>query len=184
VRAVAASRWPVVTGVGHEIDFTLVDFASDRRAPTPSAAAEIVAPDVEALRYGVSLFQQRAHTAIQTQLDSLRETLGSQQRALRHLSPQARIRNARQRVDDLALRLQRAMTGHLASTRQRLAIQEGTLRANSPLAILARGYAIVTRAEDGKRLTDAQDAAPGTDVVIQLNRGSLRADVKSQTLEK
>ncbi len=182
VRAVAASRWPIVTGVGHEIDFTLVDFASDRRAPTPSAAAEMITPEIESLRYSVEVLQERAQNAMQNHLDELRDDLRAYERSLRHLSPYVRIQNYRQRVDDLTMRLQRGMVGNLNSARQRLNTQEIALRANSPLAILSRGYAIVTRAGDGKRLTNAQDAAPGVDVVIQLDKGSLRAAVKSQEL--
>ncbi len=180
VRAVAASRWPIVTGVGHEIDFTLVDFASDRRAPTPSAAAEMITPEIESLRYSVEVLQERAHNAMQNHLEELRDDLNASERSLRHLSPYVRIQNYRQRVDDLTMRLQRGMVGHLNTARQRLTTQEAALRANSPLAILSRGYAIVTRAGDGKRLTDAQDAAPGVDVVVQLDKGSLRAAVKSR----
>ncbi|MBZ0319337.1 MAG: exodeoxyribonuclease VII large subunit [Anaerolineae bacterium] len=182
VRAVAASRWPIVTGVGHEIDFTLVDFASDRRAPTPSAAAEMITPEIESLRYSVEVLQERVQNAMQNHLDELRDDLGAYERSLRHLSPYVRIQNYRQRVDDLTMRLQRGMVGNLNSARQRLNIQDAALRANSPLAILSRGYAIVTRAGDGKRLTNAQDAAPGVDILIQLDKGSLRAAVKSREL--
>jgi exodeoxyribonuclease VII large subunit len=184
VRAVAASRLPIVTGVGHEIDFTLVDFASDRRAPTPSAAVEMVTPEIESLHYSLEVLQERAYNAIQNRLEALRDDLNASQRSLRHLSPYTRIQNYRQRVDDLTMRLQRAMGGNLNTTRQRLNAQEAALRANSPLAILSRGYAIVTRAGDGKRLTDAQDAAPGIDVLIQLDKGSLRAAVKSREIEE
>ncbi|MCQ3931114.1 MAG: exodeoxyribonuclease VII large subunit [Chloroflexi bacterium] len=182
VRAVAASRWPIVTGVGHEIDFTLVDFASDRRAPTPSAAAEMITPQIDILRDSVEILWERAQNAMQNHLDELQDDLGAYERSLRHLSPYVRIQNYRQRVDDLTMRLQRGMVGNLNSARQRLNTQETALRANSPLAILSRGYAIVTRAGDGKRLSNAQDAAPGVDVVIQLDKGSLRAAVKSREL--
>lgn len=183
VRTVAASPIPIITGVGHEIDFTLVDFAADFRAPTPSAAAEVITQiTVDDLRYTIDTWQQRALDAMQTRIDEQRQTLTTQRRSLRHLSPQSAISNRRQRVDELSLRLQRGIQKQLTALRQQLTVQQTILQTGNPLAVLARGYAIVRRAGDGKQITDAIHADSGTNLDIQLHRGSLRATVKDRKL--
>jgi exodeoxyribonuclease VII large subunit len=181
VRAVAFSPIPIVTGVGHEIDNTLVDFAASQRAPTPSAAAELVAtPDLNGIRYILEGFQHRAYNALATKLSDLEKQLHIQQRAVKHLSPQGDIDNARQRTDDLHARLERAASARVNHSRQQLATVQASLRSNDPLSILGRGYAVVTRGGDGKRLTSARDAAPGTALHIQLHDGTLQASVKGR----
>ncbi|NDJ84780.1 MAG: exodeoxyribonuclease VII large subunit [Chloroflexi bacterium] len=180
VRAVVAAPLPVVTGVGHEIDFTLADFASDHRAPTPSAAAEETTPDIVELARGLRLNQQRSLGAISALLEAYGDDLSGIRQVMRHLSPQKPIENYRQRVDGLAMRLQREMLGLLSTARDRLTARQSALEAASPAAILARGYAIVTRTDDGERLLDADDVAPGTLVHIQLYRGELRAKVQDR----
>ncbi len=181
VRAVAASRIPVVTGVGHEIDFTLVDFAADLRTPTPSAAAEIMTPDGDALRYTVRQWSAQMNSAINTRLDDQRSQVNGQLRLLARLSPDRSIENARQRVDDLAARLALHVQHHLARRRDRLAAQARALTSASPTAILKRGYAIVTRS-DGQRVTSAQHAAEGTLVQITLHDGRLVAQVREREI--
>jgi exodeoxyribonuclease VII large subunit len=182
-RVVADSRLPLVTGVGHEIDFTLVDFASDLRAPTPSAAAELVVPNIIELAQNLKAARQRGENAMVSILGEMRQDLAIQQRTLRHLSPAGDIRNARQRVDDVTLRLARGIRGRLVALHQELATQQASLRGSSPRAILARGYAIVTRAGDGKQISDAIDAAEGTMLDIRLHRGELKANVRERELE-
>ncbi|MFN3762543.1 MAG: exodeoxyribonuclease VII large subunit, partial [Anaerolineae bacterium] len=148
-RAVAASRIPVVCGVGHETDFSLADFAADRRAPTPSAAAELATPDRAELRQQVRAFQNRLSRALEADLSRRRERVREQVRALRRLSPALRLAQARQRLDDLTERAGRAIRHQIAVRRERLAGLAGRLEGVSPLATLERGYAIVRRAADG-----------------------------------
>jgi exodeoxyribonuclease VII large subunit len=152
VRAVAASPIPVVSAVGHETDFTLCDLVADARAATPSQAAEIVVPDAG---------------AIGEYLDDADARMAS---ALERLVP-----DMRQRVDDL---LERAVGAVKASTTQRhelLAVNSAHLDALSPLATLARGYA-VARA-NGRALRSVDQAPPGSDVEIVLRDGALDAKV-------
>jgi len=175
--AVRASRIPVVTGVGHEIDFTIADFAADRRAPTPSAAAEIVTPDIEDLRATVAHSRERLLEAMQAGLDERRRRLEGEARFLATLSPLRRIDNARQRIDDLSGRGARACQQIVARQRERLDARRKALIAADPRAILARGYAIVERAGDGARLRRAADAAPGDTLDVHFAQGSLRAHV-------
>lgn len=112
-RAIAASAIPVVTGIGHEIDFTIADFVADRRAPTPSAAAELISPDGGALSHGLSHLRQRLVIAQRQLQVALVARLGSLERHLRLLHPEARLRQQAQRLDDLEGRLRRQMRGQL-----------------------------------------------------------------------
>lgn len=182
VRAVAASRIPVVVGVGHEIDYTLVDFAADMRAPTPSAAAEMVTPDGMLLRGEVRVWADRLHAAIAGRLRTERQQVTEQARWLARLSPDHAIQTARQRVDDLLGRGAVQLRHTLARQRDRLAAQVRALDAANPSALLGRGYTIVTRVHDGKRVTSAQDADAGTSVLIALHDGTLTASVRERAL--
>jgi len=178
VRAVVASRIPVVTGVGHEIDFTLVDFAADVRAPTPSAAAEVIAPDGPALRATVEAWSGRLAGQMAALLADHRAALGEQARLLDRLSPAVRVRNARQQVDDLLGRASARLRLDLERRRERLTAQVRALDSASPLRLLQRGYAIVTRTEDGARVTSVQHAAEDTSITITLHDGQLAATVR------
>jgi len=182
VRAVAESRIPVVTGVGHEIDFTLVDFAADQRAPTPSAAAELVTPDGTVLRTGIRMLSDRLTDAMQMQLDAHQQALGTTARWLERLSPTTRIQNSRQRVDDLVSRMETWMQYALARRRDHLTARARALDTANPEALLKRGYALVTRVGDGHRVSSAQEAAEGTLVQITLQDGDLIAQVRQRNL--
>ncbi|MEP0762940.1 MAG: exodeoxyribonuclease VII large subunit, partial [Chloroflexota bacterium] len=178
VRAVAASRIPVVTGVGHEIDFTLVDFAADVRAPTPSAAAEVITPDGPAMRATVEAWSGRLTGQMAALLADRRAALRGQTRLLERLSPAVRVRSARQQVDDLLGRAGARLRLDLERRRERLAAQARALDSANPLLLLRRGYAIVTRTEDGARVTSVQHAAEDTPVTITLHDGRLVATVR------
>ncbi|MBI5960752.1 MAG: exodeoxyribonuclease VII large subunit [Chloroflexi bacterium] len=180
VRAVAGSRLPVITGVGHEIDFTLVDFAADYRAPTPSAAAEILTPDGEALRNTIEIWRDQMAESIQACLDDQRQGIAQQTRWLGRLSPAHNIQTSRQRIDDLLSRAARSIENDLARQRERLASQTRALESASPLALLQRGYALVTRAGDGRRVSSVNDAAEGTLLHITLHDGRLTASVQKR----
>ncbi len=178
VRAVAASRIPVVTGVGHEIDFTLVDFAADRRAPTPSAAAELITPDALTLRTATRDLAARLARLMIALLQERRAAVRGQMRLLERMSPLVRIRNDRQRVDDLlaraTLRLQHSLHRH----RDRLAAQTRALENANPQTLLRRGYALLTRTDDGVRVTSAHQAPEHTSLEIALHDGRLTATVR------
>jgi len=181
-RAVAESVIPVVTGVGHEIDFTIVDFVSDLRAPTPSAGAELITPDSDVLRGSLYGLNAALENAMLGGLTLRRGTIEDHARTLRHLSPERTIQNARQRLDTFSARMATATASRLKLQRERLNAISRALEAANPEALLSRGYAIVTRAGDGKRITDANDAAPGTGITITLGSGELRATVKERIL--
>jgi exodeoxyribonuclease VII large subunit len=177
VRAVAASRIPVVSGVGHEIDFSLTDFAADLRAATPSAAAELVTP---VTRDDLRAALDRAGVALATQVEALigeqRQSVEAAVARLRAVSPQARLDNARQRLDGLLARAEQATRTAIDLRRERAAGLGKALSAMNPQATLARGYAIV-RGADGSLIRRATDAPAGTQVSVRLSEGGLRATV-------
>lgn len=173
-RAVAASRIPVVTGVGHEIDFTIVDFVADRRAPTPSAAAEIATPNLDDLHYTLRTWDAALDSLMTARLTDLKGQVSAIGRTLGHLSPAGRIRTLRQRVDDLTERASSAEASHLRLQRERLTGQVKALEAANPAAILKRGYAIVRRAADEQPVTRAAQVQAGTELHIQFQDGEVK----------
>jgi exodeoxyribonuclease VII large subunit len=176
-RAILACQVPVVSGVGHEIDFTIADFAADVRAPTPSAAAELVVPDRAACLQTVARTSARLAVAMTRELRALESRCSSAAKRLRLADPGARLAQQRQRLDEVGLRLTRALTARVAAATHRFELASRGLNTVSPLATLARGFAIVTRAEDGALVTNAGQVAPGEDIEARLAHGHLRARV-------
>ena len=177
-RAVAGSRLPLICGVGHESDFSLADFAADLRAPTPSAAAEMVAPDRAELRAQVAGLALALTAALQIIIEEQRWRLAEQARALKHLSPAAQLAQARQRVDDLAARAEAATRHDLALRRERLGGLLGQLVGVSPLGTLERGYAIVRRREGGAVVRSVKQVAPGDALAVRVTDGEFEAEAK------
>ena len=178
-RAIAASRYPVITGVGHETDFTIADFVADLRAPTPSAAAELAVPDRQDLKAQVEGLAQRLALALQGQIDTQRWRVQTQAQALRHLSPLGRLLNLRQRLDDLNERAIRLMQHTIALRRERLRGATLALAGLSPLATLERGYAVVRHLGRDEIVRDAAQVAPGDRLEVQVRRG--RFTVRAET---
>jgi len=176
-RAIAASRVPVICGVGHETDFSLADFAADVRAPTPSAAAELVVPDRTELRAQVAGLLAGLVAAVQGALGEWRWGLAEQARALRHLSPAAQLVQARQRVDDLLGRAGAALRHNMTLRRERLSGAVGRLAGVSPLGTLERGYAVVRHRETGAVVGSVAQVASGDELDVHVADGSFEARV-------
>jgi exodeoxyribonuclease VII large subunit len=170
-RAIAASARPVISGVGHETDFTLADFAADLRAPTPTGAAAAATPDRLKLAGQVRSLRGRQALAIGQQLARDRQRLGHSQRLLTRLSPAAQIAGRRQQVDDLNLALQRQMRHRLALRRAELAGLQARLANLDPRAVLQRGYAIVYRQPTNQIVTSTQAVAAGDALRIVVADG-------------
>ena len=177
VRAVAESQIPVISAVGHEIDWALSDFAADLRAPTPSAAAELVSASRDeltnrlknALRYLTAGIQSRTR---QISLVLERFSAESMERTLRQKLQPLLIR-----LDDEKEELCTAMGNRLREYRHRLTLAEEKLKAGNPEAILSRGYSVVTM--NNRVLTDSTNAHPQDRIDIRLFKGRLAARVES-----
>jgi exodeoxyribonuclease VII large subunit len=174
-RVIAACRHPVVSGVGHETDFTIADFVADVRAPTPSAAAELSVPDQADLRQRIGAWAAQITGSVARQFGQMRQALDGQQQALQRLSPQARVDAHRQQVDDLTRQAGRALTHTLALRRTGLAGLQARLEALSPLATLERGYAIVRQADTDAVVRRVDQVHAGDDLSIRVSDGEFDA---------
>ncbi len=177
-RAVAACEIPVVTGVGHETDFTIVDFVADYRAPTPSAAAAAVVPDIGEVAGRVATMAERLCSLVEEGLYRRRERLAGLQRLLEQHSPVRRVAEFTQRVDEMAHRMSVTIRHALRVQRMRVEASADRLTALDPRLVLGRGYAIVRDRETGRVLSNAAHTAVDRDLVIRLHRGQLAARVR------
>jgi exodeoxyribonuclease VII large subunit len=175
VRAVAALHTPSIAGVGHETDFTLVDFAADLRAPTPSAAAELASPDKEELAQDVSRLRQRLDSCAEEVVMDRRNLLLSIETQLRAASPMSRLQNIRQSVDDHSRRADASIRGRLSIQRTRLDGMIRILQGVGPAQVLDRGYALVWREADGRLVRSKALAPAGTALRVQVADGAFTA---------
>jgi exodeoxyribonuclease VII large subunit len=182
-RAIAASAVPVITGVGHETDFTIADFAADLRAPTPTGAATLASPDGRELSAAVAGLLSQAERQLWGRLEVERARVENLALRLRRVSPAARLATDRQRVDDLTRRAGLAMAGRLRHERERLRGQQLRLTALDPRGVLARGYAIVTAA-DGAVICSVAQAAPGAAIAVRVADGAFGARVTPNAQER
>ncbi len=172
-RAIAASPVPVISAVGHETDVTIADFVADLRAPTPSAAAELVVAQRDELRLRVDELAGRALAGVEGALALRRARVQMLHRHLGVLSPAANVRRQAERLQGLRLRLM-AWWGLTRLVRQeRLRVLAGKLETLSPLGILARGYSICFTLPGRHVLKAAADVPVGSEVAVRLHRGEL-----------
>ncbi|OGO26974.1 MAG: hypothetical protein A2Z16_09655 [Chloroflexi bacterium RBG_16_54_18] len=177
-RAVAASRIPVISGIGHETDFTITDFVSDYRAPTPTAAAEIAVPDRIDLQNNLNSLSQTLTGLIEDRVAGARTRLAQYLSTLQVRSPVSEIRTDRQRVDDISRRLSSMLKHGLEIRGARLAGLSDRLISLSPQATLSRGYAVITQ-PDGSLLRSIIQLSVGSEVAVRLLDGSFDAAVKT-----
>jgi exodeoxyribonuclease VII large subunit len=178
-RAIFASAIPVVSAIGHETDYTIADLVADVRAATPSVAAELVSPDLIALRADVADLRRRLANAATAAVQEQRQRLGSAHQRLVWRSPQATIARQRQQVDDLAQRARLAVRGALSQRASRLEARRLQLQTLSPLTTLARGYALCYEPSTGVLVSAAEQVTPGSTVDVRLHRGVLRTEVRA-----
>ncbi len=178
-RAVFASPVPLISGVGHEIDTTIVDYVADLRAPTPSAAAELATTEIGALAGLIIDARVQLDLAMTEALDVRRRQLSEAMGVVTRADPRRRIARDRQAVDDLGRRIERAVGRTSALHRAELRGLQGRLNALNPRAVLARGYAVVRSAENDRVLTDPAQAPPNTRLRITLRDGDLHATTDS-----
>lgn len=172
VRAVAASEIPVVSAVGHETDFTLTDFASDKRAATPSQAAEIVVADANAYLNSVAELEKRLKNTVLNRLALSETTLERLQNSWVLLNPQRILEGRMQRFDFASVRLEQVFNAALTQKQHSCGVLAAKLDALSPLTVLARGYS-VTENTDGKIIRSIADVRWGDEIVTQVGDGNV-----------
>ncbi len=202
-RAIYASAIPVVSAVGHEIDFSISDFVADLRAPTPSAAAELISPDQQALKQKVTMLSNRLGQRSLSLLQQLSQKLDHLAHRLRQQHPGQRLaqhrkilQQARQRLLLAGTRIVPPRRQHLQELGRRLAQSakrivperrlilqnlKRTLNAVGPLPTLARGYAIVTDAKSGTAISSVKNVSPDQAVITQLHDGQIHSTVSNAT---
>jgi exodeoxyribonuclease VII large subunit len=181
-RAIVASAAPVISGVGHQTDFTIADFVADLRAPTPTAAAELATPDRADLMTDLNDLYQRLCRAAQSQTSAQRWQLKDLSARLDRRSPRARIQSDRQRLDEMARRAGVVLSHRLQLQQARLLGLERRLAALNPLAILQRGYAIVTQ-PNGALLRSVAQIAVGDPLRVRVSDGEFGVRVTPKTNE-
>lgn len=174
-RAIRVSRAPVISGVGHETDYTIADFAADLRAPTPSAAAELAVPDQWELRTTIAARRHRLVRLLEEMLTRDRAELEAQTQRLGRVSPRNRIDSARQEVDELLMRAKTCLRHGMALRGERLEGLGARLQSLSPLATLGRGYALVRDRETDQVITRVAQVRAGDELKVRVSDGEFGA---------
>ena len=175
-RAIARSTIPVISAVGHEIDFSISDLVADLRAPTPSAAAELVVQSRLELERHLDQLTLRLAAQMRSRLSLLQSRLYGLEKRLK--APDELVQMQWLRLEQLNLRLQQVMTGIIKQQNHKLELLLGRLGTLSPLAVLSRGYAIVKRKKTGEVLHDSIGLEAGDQLQIQLAVGEVTATVE------
>lgn len=178
-RAVAASRIPVISAVGHETDFTICDFVADLRAPTPSAAAELAVPDGDELLDIIEYNRARLRQSMITKLNTLHRQLNEITSVYSFRRPQEWIELQRIRTDQLSARLTSAMERKYTLAKSELVLAGGRLNALSPLATLSRGYSIVYN-KDRQPVSSVKNTDVGDQISVLMRDGSLNCTINGR----
>jgi exodeoxyribonuclease VII large subunit len=179
VRAIHASRIPVVSAVGHEIDVTLSDLVADLRALTPSEAAERVVPAIDEVLVGLKNHHKRLAAALRSRVADARSRLDGISARWIVRKPLDRLHDLVRQLDGWDERASRAMGNRLHRLQQQVAADAGRLESLSPLSVLARGYSLTTRAADDRLIDDAGTLSPGELIRTHFSRGTALSRVES-----
>ena len=175
-RAVYDCKIPVISAVGHETDTTIIDYVSDLRAPTPSAAAELAVPDMRVVLGQIDSYTEALDYAMQDCIDRRRRQLEGYERIFRHLSPESRINEKRQQLMTAEERMRIMMERKLDQAKGHLAVCVQKLNGLSPLRQLERGYAYVTD-DQGHGVTGIRQVSVGSKLIVAVTDGEIEADV-------
>jgi len=176
VRAVAASEAPVISGVGHETDFTLTDFAADVRAPTPTGAAVMAVPDINDIKIGLNGWSLLLEQTMSDVLDLQKSKLIEKKNRLDLLSPGWRIKQRMQRLDNLSLRMDHLVNRYFLKKKQQLELAEEKIISFDPRHVFERGYALVED-KNGSVVTTIKQVQLGQDISVHVSDGTISADV-------
>jgi len=179
-RAIYHSKIPVISAVGHETDFTIADFVADLRAPTPSAAAELVVHNKAELEERLNTLYRRLSHNTKGHLSLINVHLRRLSGGLR--SPVDKVRQFSQRIDDLSVRLSLSVRQKLEISRRKVERESGILNSLSPLAILNRGYSITTSLDTGTVIKEAREVKPGARVGVRVTDGEMECVVEKTSL--
>lgn len=177
-RAIAACHVPVVSGVGHETDFTIADWVADVRAPTPTAAATMVTPDRAELLQQLDAAVEALTNEINDRILREGELVEGQERLLHMYDPRRQVAEGRQRLDEFIRRMETAMRYCGAVRRANLEGIEARLQALGPAKVLSRGYAIVVDSQTGRLITSVAQVSPGQEIDIRIADGKIGAQVQ------
>ena len=178
-RAIFKSQIPIVTGIGHEVDFTIADFVADYRAPTPSAAAEMVSPDKNKLLEQLKQYEKRLIFAMKNHLSDHQKSIVWLQKRLQQAHPLRQIQAQSQRIDHLLVRIVSAQHRLLEEKKSQVQSLARSLHAMSPLATLDRGYSILM-SKEGQVITDVKAVEVGDFVMAKLSVGQLGCRVEEK----
>lgn len=176
-RAIARSRIPVISGVGHETDFTIADFVADQRASTPTAAATAAVPDLAEWLSDVQAHRQALTVLMEDFISGLADQLARTSRDLQRQNPQYQLDRLHQQLDDTTALLQTRLQHILSLRGERLHGVALQLHSLSPLLTIARGYAVVRRDADTALVTSTQQVQTGDTITIQVTDGLIHAQV-------
>lgn len=182
-RAIFECNTPVISAVGHETDWTIADFVSDRRAPTPSAAAELVVFDHRQMIDQLSNIKKRMDSNLSGKIEFYRERLSHIKTRVSYLSPANRLNENRKRLADLEERLLLLLQQQIKDKRQKLIMLSTRLDADSPVKKLSQGYAYVSK-EDGRNIHSAADITCGDSIDIYLIDGRAKAVISEVDLNE
>ncbi|MCE5301140.1 MAG: exodeoxyribonuclease VII large subunit [Spirochaetia bacterium] len=177
-RAIYAAKTPVISAVGHEIDFTIADFVADLRAPTPSAAAELVVPDRIKLMGQLSSNRDRLRGAIDRLVEKKHEKLTELAGRYAFKVPFDMYENLSREIDDVSVRLNKAFNQSVNSADDEITVLNDKLKLLNPLNILKKGYSVVYDVVTGSILKDSEKA--GKEIKVRLYKGTLDAEVKKK----
>ncbi len=172
-RAIYASRVPVVSAVGHETDFTIADLVADTRAPTPSAAAELVVPDRYEMEERILYHRRVLFQRVSGEFSVRNQEIDQAVWRLQHNTPD--VQSWRQKVDDLSHDYWRTLELYLVVRGERVSAMESRIASLNPDSVLARGYAVVQREIDSALVSSVLQVDSGDDVVVNVKDGSFRA---------
>lgn len=176
-RAIYKSKIPVISCVGHEVDFTIADFVADLRAPTPSAAAELVVQNFQNTREHIAQLQKQMLQSISLFYERAKSRFDLAVNNPVFKDPSLLTQDKEQEVDDLSLRLENAWKERLSSFTHRLEVASQKLSALGPQAVLKRGYSI-TRNASGTVISRVAQTAPGETIYVQVQDGMIHTEVK------
>ncbi|MGQ9492815.1 MAG: exodeoxyribonuclease VII large subunit [Anaerolineae bacterium] len=176
-RAIFASQVPIISGIGHETDYTIADFVADKRAPTPSAAAELAVPERQALYAQIAQYRDALYQQIKQRLAEKLGKTGRTVETLYRFSPRAVVDRWRQILDDRRQRLWTTQRHHLALLREQVAGLILRLQALSPQSILNRGYAVVSHRDTGTVVRSIAQVASGDALDVRVSDGHFASTV-------